>query len=256
MEKILLRLLFLFMPAHLFGIEFFSSELGSNGTGWLDSSLYDSIPQTIVSLSGFRGYEGTDIHEGVLEFMKGINNQGYGFLIRHQTHELLTSQSCTIFFRRHATPLLRGAVEIHLLRACITGSKPDHELSLSWELIMIPASWMYTRVSYIHKPARSFPEKDMHISVPSWSGSLRFIVHDEAFLQGGVMCRDGFLPDWSAGFGFKGGKYINLTMTRFSLSRALNTSFGLHYRDWHIQWIIRWHPYLGLSGGSAFAWVF
>jgi len=248
--------LLLFYPALLLGIEFFSSELGHDGTGWFGSSLYDSIPHIQISLSAFRGYEGTDIREGVIELISGKKNQGYGFIIQFQGHELLSSQAMTFFYRRYVSDMLRGSVEIHGIRAGITGMRADNELSVSWELLMMPASWMNTVIAYHHKPARSFPEKVISLTCPSWSGSLRFLIKDEAFLQGGVMCRDGFAPEWAAGFGFKGGMYTDITMTRFSLTRALNASFGIHYRDWKFQWIFRWHPYLGLSGGSALVWAF
>lgn len=233
-----------------------SSECGRDGTGWLYSSLYDSTHITCLSVSGFRGYEGIGLHEGCLEFMIGKSYQAYGFIIRHQTHELLSSQILTCFFQQYASDMLRGSVHVHWLRAGITGRKADHELSVSWELLMTPASWMYTMVTYEHRPARSFPKRNMNLTSPSWAGSLRLIIQDEAFLQGGVMCRDGFPPDWSIGFGFRGGKSTDITMTRFSLSQALNASFGFQYKDWHVQWIIRWHPYLGLFGGSVLAWSF
>mgnify|MGYP000098597877 CR=1 FL=1 len=233
-----------------------STEMGHDGTGWLGSSLYDSIPPLQVSLSAFKGYEGSGIHEGSLKLTKGNKRQEYGIFFQYQSHELLSSSALTFSIRRHASDMLRGSVDVHWLQAGVTGLKTDHELSISWDLLMMPVPWMNTMVSYNHKPARCIPNRGMSLTCPSWSGSLRFIIQDEAFLHGGVMCRDGFAPDWAVGFGFKGGKHADITMTRFSLTRALNTSFGIHYLDWHFLWTIRWHPYLGLSGGSVLAWAF
>jgi hypothetical protein len=242
---------FLFLPGLVSGIEFYSNVMDQGENRWYGSVFSDSLPVFRASILAFRGYPGTDINEGGVIFVRGKGTQAMGLDCRFQFHELLSSQAFSVIYYCHISELLMGALSGTWNRSGPKTSPSYHELSLSWCLIFKPVPWLDTSVSYKGKPSYTFPEKKVNLTSPGWSGHVRFIVPGEAYISTGVLCYDGFYPEWTTELGFNGGAYTTWSLSWFSLSRSVNGSFKIIQHPWTLTWICRWHPLLGLSGGSV-----
>lgn len=249
MQWIRLTALIIF-PAILTGVEFYSSVLQRASV----LAFEDSIPVFTASVMAFRGYPETDIGEGGFNITRGKERNALGLNCRFQFHELLSSQAFSVLYRRKFSDLLMGELSGRWFRTEPQRAPPCHELSLSWRLRLHPAPWLNTTILYEGEPSLAFPDKRIKLTSPWWGGYIRFIVPNEGYISAGVICTEHLYPDWLVGLGFYAGTHTALSMSWFNLSRSLNATLKIQYLSWTFTWIVRWHPLLGLSGGSVFSY--
>ncbi|MDD3806413.1 MAG: hypothetical protein PHE86_00065 [Candidatus Marinimicrobia bacterium] len=257
MKNLFLILSLIIFPMEVKGVEFFSHAVGNYGLAWLEEDIFsDSLYTDSSLIFSFRGYSNSFIKEGGFQGFLQKEKASFGLDCSFQFHDLMSTQVFDFRFYRTFTTLISGDFSFDWTRVAPSDFTAVHEFSFSWRLKMYPTRRVKTSIGFDKHPFLSQPKGSPALNTPAWFGTFSYQMIPTVHVLTGVYCRQGFNPDWAIGTSIKGGRYTVWHAAWFSLSHATHMSFSLMYHSWKFQWIVRWHPYLGLCSGSSVSWDF